>query len=269
MDLEERGLRASANRLFNRYLAPEPPDALAGLVALPLFLSLRAAIRAKVEAAGAERLEGGKRDEARAHGPPLFRSRGPVSCATSAPACRGRRALRRRQERARRCARPRDRPSARRAMAAQRPRAQGDVRVEETDRSPASAYSQRGHARRLSSVSSTRPGLRFGRGRRSSSTRPSRQPPSAAPRPARRRRSASPSPDFFSTRPWRRASSASARGARRLGRRRRSGAPADGGAARRERMGGAGGFGGLERHDGPRSSAAPGRVTRWPAPVTT
>jgi hypothetical protein len=34
--------------------------------ALPLFLSLRAAIRAKVEAAGSERLEGKKRDEARA-----------------------------------------------------------------------------------------------------------------------------------------------------------------------------------------------------------
>jgi uncharacterized protein len=66
MDLEERGLRASANRLFNRYLAPEPPDALTGLVALPLFLSLRAAIRAKVEAAGAERLEGEKRTQARA-----------------------------------------------------------------------------------------------------------------------------------------------------------------------------------------------------------
>ena len=66
MDLEQRGLRGSANRLFNRYLAPEPPDALAGLVALPLFLSLRAAIRAKVEAAGAERLEGEKRDQSRA-----------------------------------------------------------------------------------------------------------------------------------------------------------------------------------------------------------
>jgi uncharacterized protein len=66
MDLEERGLRAAANRLFNRYLAPEPPEALTGLVALPLFLSLRAAIRAKVEAAGADRLEGEKRNEARA-----------------------------------------------------------------------------------------------------------------------------------------------------------------------------------------------------------
>ena len=58
MDLEERGLRAAANRLFNRYLAAEPPEGLAGLAALPLFLSLRAAIRAKVEAAGADRLEG-------------------------------------------------------------------------------------------------------------------------------------------------------------------------------------------------------------------
>ena len=66
MDLEERGLRASANRLFNRYLAPEPPDAVTGLVALPLFLSLRAAIRAKVEAASAERLDRQKCDETRA-----------------------------------------------------------------------------------------------------------------------------------------------------------------------------------------------------------
>ena len=30
MDLEERDLRGAANRLFNRYLAPEPPEALAG-----------------------------------------------------------------------------------------------------------------------------------------------------------------------------------------------------------------------------------------------
>ena len=66
MDLEERGLRAAANRLFNRYLTPESADALAGLAALPLFLSLRAAIRAKVEAAGAERLEGDHRDKAHA-----------------------------------------------------------------------------------------------------------------------------------------------------------------------------------------------------------
>jgi uncharacterized protein len=66
MDLEELGLRASANRLFNRYLSPAPPEAMTGLAALPLFLSLRAAIRAKVKAAGAERLDGVKRDDARA-----------------------------------------------------------------------------------------------------------------------------------------------------------------------------------------------------------
>jgi len=66
MDLEQRGLRAAANRLVNRYLAPEPAEALTGLAGLPLFLSLRAAIRAKVEAAGAERLKSEKQDEARA-----------------------------------------------------------------------------------------------------------------------------------------------------------------------------------------------------------
>ena len=66
MDLEERGLRAAANRLFNHYLASESPEALTGLLALPFFLSLRAAIRAKVEAANADRLEGDKREEARA-----------------------------------------------------------------------------------------------------------------------------------------------------------------------------------------------------------
>ena len=66
MDLEERGLRRASNRLFNRYLAPEPPEALAGLAALPLFMSLRAAIRAKVEAARADRLDGAERSDARA-----------------------------------------------------------------------------------------------------------------------------------------------------------------------------------------------------------
>ncbi|MBW7948144.1 MAG: AAA family ATPase [Pseudorhodoplanes sp.] len=52
MDLVERALPAAASIAFNRYLAetgrPEDYDALA---ALPLFLSLRAAIRAKVTAA--------------------------------------------------------------------------------------------------------------------------------------------------------------------------------------------------------------------------
>jgi len=55
MDLVERGLESSANAVFNRYLAEtrrtEDLDALAGL---PLFLSMRAAIRAKVTAARLE-----------------------------------------------------------------------------------------------------------------------------------------------------------------------------------------------------------------------
>jgi aminoglycoside phosphotransferase family enzyme/predicted kinase len=66
MDLEERGLRRAANRLFNRYLALAPPEALAGLSALPFFMSLRAAIRAKVEAAKGDRLGGAGRERARA-----------------------------------------------------------------------------------------------------------------------------------------------------------------------------------------------------------
>ncbi len=51
MDLEHRGQRATANAVFNRYLwrRQEMAD-LAGLAALPVFLSLRAAIRAMVGA---------------------------------------------------------------------------------------------------------------------------------------------------------------------------------------------------------------------------
>lgn len=53
MDFWQRGLRAHANLLFNRYLwrAPELEQELEGLATLPLFLALRAAIRARVVAA--------------------------------------------------------------------------------------------------------------------------------------------------------------------------------------------------------------------------
>jgi aminoglycoside phosphotransferase family enzyme/predicted kinase len=52
MDLVERGLPAAANIVLNRYLAQtRRPEDLDALAALPLFLSLRAAIRAKVTAA--------------------------------------------------------------------------------------------------------------------------------------------------------------------------------------------------------------------------
>jgi predicted kinase len=48
MDLEHRGLAHFANRVFNRYLDRTAEDG--GLAAMPLFLSLRAAIRAHVTA---------------------------------------------------------------------------------------------------------------------------------------------------------------------------------------------------------------------------
>jgi aminoglycoside phosphotransferase family enzyme/predicted kinase len=62
MDLAERGLQPSANALFNRYLIETARDSdLDTLTALPLFLSLRAAIRAKVTAA---RLDNAKPENA-------------------------------------------------------------------------------------------------------------------------------------------------------------------------------------------------------------
>jgi len=51
MDLWERGFPQAANSLVNQYLWQTDEAHLAGLAALPLFLSLRAAIRAKVIAA--------------------------------------------------------------------------------------------------------------------------------------------------------------------------------------------------------------------------
>lgn len=69
MDLEHRGLRPLANAALNRYL--EAGDGLEGLALLPLFLSVRAAIRAKIAAAAAGLLPdaaaAGKRAEAAAY----------------------------------------------------------------------------------------------------------------------------------------------------------------------------------------------------------
>jgi hypothetical protein len=52
MDVWERGFRSAANLLLNRYLLGSPDIAadLTGLRLLPLFLALRAAVRAKVDA---------------------------------------------------------------------------------------------------------------------------------------------------------------------------------------------------------------------------
>ncbi|MEP9368464.1 AAA family ATPase [Xanthobacter sp. VNH20] len=52
MDLWERDLSDAANGVLNRYLWAGPDEHYTALAALPLFLSLRAAIRAKVQAAG-------------------------------------------------------------------------------------------------------------------------------------------------------------------------------------------------------------------------
>ncbi len=52
MDLEHRGLRADANLVLNRYLQQEAT--YQGLAALPLFLSVRAAVRAKISVAVAD-----------------------------------------------------------------------------------------------------------------------------------------------------------------------------------------------------------------------
>lgn len=66
MDLWARGLRSEANRILNRYLWQSDDDNLSGLAALPLFLSLRAAIRAKVTASNLANLEGSERERASA-----------------------------------------------------------------------------------------------------------------------------------------------------------------------------------------------------------
>ena len=68
MDLDCRGLRPAANVVLNRYLSRsrEPLD-LSGLAALPLFLGLRAGVRALVAAERAEQDEAAGNDEAAAH----------------------------------------------------------------------------------------------------------------------------------------------------------------------------------------------------------
>ena len=65
MDFWERGFRKEANGLLNRYLWESGDEAhLAGLSMLSVFLSVRAAIRAKVVAASLPHLDGAARVEA-------------------------------------------------------------------------------------------------------------------------------------------------------------------------------------------------------------
>ncbi len=58
MDLWERDLLAEANLLLSSYLSLSDEAQFSGLAATPLFMSIRAAIRAKVEAANIEHLSG-------------------------------------------------------------------------------------------------------------------------------------------------------------------------------------------------------------------
>jgi aminoglycoside phosphotransferase family enzyme/predicted kinase len=72
MDLVRRGRRTSANRVLNRYLWHSNSDLdLEGLAAMPLFLGLRAGVRALVTADRLARASGAdddsKREEARAY----------------------------------------------------------------------------------------------------------------------------------------------------------------------------------------------------------
>lgn len=74
MDLWTRGRRTEANRVFNRYLADSAtPEDLKGLAALPLFLHVRAAIRAKIAAARAHAHAGAEAEALRAEARGGFR----------------------------------------------------------------------------------------------------------------------------------------------------------------------------------------------------
>jgi aminoglycoside phosphotransferase family enzyme/predicted kinase len=60
MDLIHFGNRAASNAVFNHYLAGTPDETLDGLAALPLFLSMRAAIRAHVLFTKSEQMADGE-----------------------------------------------------------------------------------------------------------------------------------------------------------------------------------------------------------------
>jgi uncharacterized protein len=73
MDLGKRGLRSHANTVLNAYLDNVGSSGnLLGLAALPLFLSLRAAVRAKVELLRAEKIAQGKAEQAKAEARAYF-----------------------------------------------------------------------------------------------------------------------------------------------------------------------------------------------------
>ena len=75
MDLVERGLSHAANIVLNRYLAETKRDSdLDALGALPFFMSMRAAIRAKVTAAKREHAGRQGQERYRRHREGLFQA---------------------------------------------------------------------------------------------------------------------------------------------------------------------------------------------------
>lgn len=67
MDLDEHGRRRAANRVLNRYLAKvNDEDDLEALAALPLFMSVRAGLRAKISAMSAQHMHNGEKEMAQA-----------------------------------------------------------------------------------------------------------------------------------------------------------------------------------------------------------
>ena len=102
MDLLERGLAFAANVVLNRYLTQtrriEDLDALA---TLPFFLSMRAAIRARVTAARLERAKASEQACDRARSAGVFRFRAAGDHAAGAEIRRRRRPVRHRKDEAR------------------------------------------------------------------------------------------------------------------------------------------------------------------------
>lgn len=74
MDLWERSLKKEANLVLNRYLWGSDAAQIRGLAALPIFLSIRAAIRSKVIAAGLPHHSGTERERMAAEARQYFRA---------------------------------------------------------------------------------------------------------------------------------------------------------------------------------------------------
>ena len=96
MDFFRYGRHAAANGLLNRYLGKTSDDNVDALAALPLFMSLRAAIRAKVLLARLGRTAR-RQGRCRAVRRGLFRARAATDPSAAADAGRGRRVVRNRK----------------------------------------------------------------------------------------------------------------------------------------------------------------------------